>query len=57
MEGLRQALATRAGSWKTILILNFPNNPTGYSITKAEADAGRRGAAAKRPRTAATWSW
>jgi phosphoenolpyruvate carboxykinase (GTP) len=38
VEALRQALATRAGSWKTILILNFPNNPTGYSITKAEAD-------------------
>jgi phosphoenolpyruvate carboxykinase (GTP) len=39
VEALRQALATRAGSWKTILILNFPNNPTGYSVTKSEADA------------------
>jgi aspartate/methionine/tyrosine aminotransferase len=38
VEALRQALATRAGSWKTILILNFPNNPTGYSIKKNEAD-------------------
>jgi len=38
VEALRQALATRAGSWKTILILNFPNNPTGYSITTDEAD-------------------
>ena len=38
VEALRQALATRAGSWKTVLILNFPNNPTGYSITKTEAD-------------------
>ncbi len=38
LEALRQALATRAGSWKTVLILNFPNNPTGYSITKQEAD-------------------
>jgi len=38
VEALRQALATRAGSWKTILILNFPNNPTGYSITKTEAE-------------------
>lgn len=37
VEALRQALATRAGSWKTILVLNFPNNPTGYSITKNEA--------------------
>ena len=36
VERLRQALATRAGSWKTILILNFPNNPTGYSITQSE---------------------
>jgi phosphoenolpyruvate carboxykinase (GTP) len=39
VEALRQALATRSGAWKTILILNFPNNPTGYSITKSEADA------------------
>lgn len=38
LEALRQALRTRAGSWKTILVLNFPNNPTGYSITKSEAD-------------------
>jgi phosphoenolpyruvate carboxykinase (GTP) len=38
VEALRQALATRAGSWKTILILNFPNNPTGYSATKTEMD-------------------
>ncbi len=39
VEALREALATRAGSWKTILVLNFPNNPTGYSITPHEADA------------------
>jgi phosphoenolpyruvate carboxykinase (GTP) len=38
VDGLRQALATQAGSGKTILILNFPNNPTGYSITKTEAE-------------------
>ena len=38
VEALRQALATRAGSWKTILVLNFPNNPTGYSITRGEAE-------------------
>ena len=36
VEALRQALATRAGSWKTILVLNFPNNPTGYSATESE---------------------
>jgi phosphoenolpyruvate carboxykinase (GTP) len=39
VEGLRQALATRVGSWKTIVVLNFPNNPTGYSVTREEADA------------------
>lgn len=38
VEALRQALATRAGSWKTILLLNFPNNPTGYSATKTEIE-------------------
>jgi len=38
VEALRQALATRAGSWKTVLVLNFPNNPTGFSISKAEAE-------------------
>src|SRR3990172_10303538 len=38
VEALRQALATRAGSWKTILVFNFPNNPTGYSVTRKEAD-------------------
>jgi len=38
VEALRQALATRAGSWKTILVLNFPNNPTGYSATEAELE-------------------
>ena len=40
VEALRQALATRR-SWKTLLILNFPNNPTGYSITKSEAEQVR----------------
>ena len=38
VEALGQALATWAGSWKTILILNFPNNPTGYGATKTEID-------------------
>ena len=38
VEALRQALATRAGSWKTVVVLNFPNNPTGYSATEAELD-------------------
>jgi len=39
VEGLRQSLATRAGGRKTLVVLNFPNNPTGYSITKKDADA------------------
>ncbi len=39
VEGLRQALATRGSSWKTIVVLNFPNNPTGYSVTESEANA------------------
>jgi aspartate/methionine/tyrosine aminotransferase len=39
VEGLRQVLITRAGSWKTIVVLNFPNNPTGYAATKEEVNA------------------
>ncbi len=39
VEGLRTALAGRRGQPKTILSFNFPNNPTGYSIQKKEADA------------------
>ena len=42
VEALRQALATRAGSWKTILVLNFPNNPTGYSVTQDRGGPDRR---------------
>ncbi len=37
-EGLRRVLASRTDSGKTIVILNFPNNPTGYSIRKEEAE-------------------
>ena len=33
------AIARRAAAGKVILLLNFPNNPTGYSPTRAEADA------------------
>ncbi|MHB9133445.1 MAG: aminotransferase class I/II-fold pyridoxal phosphate-dependent enzyme [Armatimonadota bacterium] len=39
VDGLRQALATRTTADKTILMLNFPNNPTGYALTNIEADA------------------
>jgi phosphoenolpyruvate carboxykinase (GTP) len=37
VSGLRQALSDWEGS-KTMVVLNFPNNPTGYSITASEAD-------------------
>lgn len=39
VEALRQALAARPRDSKTLLVLNFPNNPTGYSVTTAEATA------------------
>ncbi len=35
LEGVRQASQRRG---KAIIILNFPNNPTGYSLTLDEAD-------------------
>ncbi len=38
VEGLRKALERRRGQPKTIVAFNFPNNPTGYSIRKQEAD-------------------
>jgi aspartate/methionine/tyrosine aminotransferase len=38
VPAFRQALAARNGAGKTIVSLNFPNNPTGYSITETEAD-------------------
>ena len=34
-------MAENAGRGKLIVLFNFPNNPTGYSITPAEADAIR----------------
>jgi aspartate/methionine/tyrosine aminotransferase len=39
IDSLRQALAARQGQPKTIVVFNFPNNPTGYSIRKREAEA------------------
>jgi aspartate/methionine/tyrosine aminotransferase len=39
VEGLRTALGSRRGQAKTIVSFNFPNNPTGYSIRRGEADA------------------
>jgi aspartate/methionine/tyrosine aminotransferase len=41
IEGFRRALAENAGLGKMLVLFNFPNNPTGYSITPAEADAIR----------------
>jgi aspartate/methionine/tyrosine aminotransferase len=37
--GLAKALRGAAPRGKVALLLNFPNNPTGYSPTRAEADA------------------
>jgi aspartate/methionine/tyrosine aminotransferase len=39
LEGFRATMAENAGLGKLIILFNFPNNPTGYSITAAEADA------------------
>jgi aspartate/methionine/tyrosine aminotransferase len=41
IEGFRRTVAENAGRGKLLLLFNFPNNPTGYSITAAEADAIR----------------
>lgn len=37
VNGLRDILEKCVPAGKIILLLNFPNNPTGYSISKAEA--------------------
>ncbi|WP_455381191.1 aminotransferase class I/II-fold pyridoxal phosphate-dependent enzyme [Salinispira pacifica] len=36
-EALRRALRENSGGGRIALLLNFPNNPTGYSPTRAEA--------------------
>ena len=38
VEGLRATVRKAAASGKLALLLNFPNNPTGYSLMKAEAE-------------------
>lgn len=38
VEGLRGAVRKAAGAGKLALLLNFPNNPTGYSLMKGEAE-------------------
>ncbi len=40
-DALRRSALEYASSGKLIVILNFPNNPTGYSVTKSEAKAIR----------------
>ncbi len=40
LEGLEEKLKKREGQ-KTLIVLNFPNNPTGYSPSKEEAFAIR----------------
>lgn len=39
VDGLRIALGKAAVKGKVLLLLNFPNNPTGYSLLRQEADA------------------
>ncbi|MGA2976346.1 MAG: aminotransferase class I/II-fold pyridoxal phosphate-dependent enzyme [Spirochaetia bacterium] len=39
VDGLRAALGKAAVKGKVLLLLNFPNNPTGYSLLRQEADA------------------
>ncbi len=41
VEGFRRTVAEHAGRGKLLVLFNFPNNPTGYSITPAEAEAIR----------------
>lgn len=39
VAGMADALRDAAREGRAVLLLNFPNNPTGYSPTKAEAEA------------------
>jgi aspartate/methionine/tyrosine aminotransferase len=39
--GFSEALSNTADGGKILVILNFPNNPTGYSVTQSEATAIR----------------
>jgi aspartate/methionine/tyrosine aminotransferase len=41
VAGFRRVLGETADRGKLLVLFNFPNNPTGYSITPAEADAIR----------------
>jgi len=37
VDGFRDSLLKHSTSGKLVVLLNFPNNPTGYSVTNAEA--------------------
>ena len=39
LNGFRDTVFAHAGCGKLVVILNFPNNPTGYSVTESEAAA------------------
>ena len=41
VKGLRKTLQEHSDAGKIVVLFNFPNNPTGYSATPAEADAIR----------------
>ncbi len=41
VAGLRQAIQKHSAAGKLLILFNFPNNPTGYSVTPAEADSIR----------------
>ena len=41
VAGFRRVLSENADRKKLVVLFSFPNNPTGYSITPAEADAIR----------------
>jgi aspartate/methionine/tyrosine aminotransferase len=41
IQGFRHTIKEHAGVGKIVVLFNFPNNPTGYSITPAEAAAVR----------------
>ncbi len=41
VDDFRGAVEANSGKYKMLVLLNFPNNPTGYSITEQEADAIR----------------
>ena len=39
LDGFRRTLFQHSGRGKLFVLFNFPNNPTGYTVTESEADA------------------